>query len=127
MEKRYKALRIIGTIYKVLGIIAGVITILVAIGLCGTSVLGGAAIDNLGRQFGGDIGVGGLFGGIFGGLLLSLAAIIYGGFITLTLYAAGEGVYLLLALEENTRTTAMLLQGQISQTMQATPNIQEGR
>lgn len=110
MEKRYAALRVIGTIYKVLGVIAGLSTILVALSLCATSVLGGAALDTLGREFGGDAGYMGAFGGLLGGLILSVAAVIYGGGLAVTLYAAGEGVYLLLALEENTRATAMLLQ-----------------
>lgn len=112
MEKRYKALRIIGTIYKVVGVIAGVITILIALSLCATSVLGGTAIGSFGREFGGDTGFAGLFSGLLGGLILSIVAIIYGGGLAVTLYAAGEGVYLLLALEENTRATAMLLQQQ---------------
>lgn len=110
MEKKYNALRIIGTIYKVLGAIAAVITIIAAIGICATSVLGGAAMNSLSRNFGSSGGGLGIFSGIFGGLLLGVGAIIYGGAIAITLYAAGEGVYLLLALEENTRTAAALLQ-----------------
>lgn len=112
MEKKYQALRIIGTIYKVFGIMSGVITILITLSLCATSVLGGAAMDTLGSAFGEDTSFAGLFSGLLGGLLLSVVAIIYGGGLAVTLYAAGEGVYLLLALEENTRTTAMLLQQQ---------------
>lgn len=112
MEKRYKALRTIGTIYKVFGILAGIMTILVTLGLCATSIWGGAALDTFMREYGGEASVGGMFGGLFGGLLVSVAVILYGGGLAVTMYAAGEGVYLLLALEENTRTTAMLLQGQ---------------
>ena len=112
MKKHYQALRVIGTIYKVLGGIVGVITILLVLGICATSVLGGAAMDTLGREFGGDTGFAGLFGGLLGGLIGGVLAIIYGGGLAVTLYAAGEGVYLLLALEENTRATVMLLQQQ---------------
>jgi len=112
MEKQFKALRIIGTFYKVLGIIAGIVTILTALGFCGTSVLGGAALDTLGSEYVGDTGFAGLFSGFLGGLLLSVVMIIYGGGLAVTLYAAGEGVYLLLALEENTRATVKLLQQQ---------------
>lgn len=113
MEKRYSALRIIGTIYKVLGVIAGVITIILVLAICGASVMGGAALDTLGRQFGGDTSSVGMFGGIFGGLIAAFFAIIYGGGLAVTLYAFGEGIDLLLALEENTRATVMLLkQGQ---------------
>ena len=109
MNREFKALRTIGTIYKTLGILAGIITIFITVGLCATSVLGGAAMDKLGQDLGGSGGAGGIFSGILGGFVLSAISIIYGGGISLTLYAAGEGVYLLLALEENTRATAVLL------------------
>ena len=111
MKKQYNALRIIGTIYKVLGVISGVITILLVFSLCLTSILGGAAMDSVRSKLGSS-GLPALFSGFLGGLLLSVIAIIYGGGISITLYAIGEGVYLLLALEENTRATAMLLQQQ---------------
>ena len=109
MEKHYTALRTIGSIYKVLGAIAGVVTVLLVIAACLTSVLGGAAADTFGRQLGSDVGLGGLLGGVFGGLLLSFFIVLYGGGMALTLYAAGEGIYLLLALEENTRATVLAL------------------
>jgi len=112
MEKRYAALRVIGTIYKVFGGIVGVITILAVLGICATSLLGGAAMGTLGREFGGDTGFAGLLSGFLGGLIGGVLVIIYGGGLAVTLYAAGEGVYLLLALEENTRATVMLLQRQ---------------
>jgi hypothetical protein len=114
MDKRYAALRTIGSIYKVLGVIGGAVTILLVIAVCLTSVLGGAAADSFSRQFGSDIGLGGLFGGVLGGIVASLAIVLYGGGMALTLYAAGEGIYLLLALEENTRATALVLQRQAS-------------
>ena len=106
MEKRFRALRIIGTIYKALGLIAASLTTIVAVASCLTSVLGGAALGNLPNQLGDSSQVTGLLGGALGGILVSLVAIIYGGGISVTLYALGEGVYLLLALEENTRATA---------------------
>jgi len=112
MEKRYKSLRVIGTIYKVLGGIVAVITILSVLGICATSVLGGAAINNFGRQYGGNSGVWGLFSGVLGGIIGSVLTIISGGALAVTLYATGEGVYLLIAIEENTRVTAALLQQQ---------------
>jgi len=112
MEKRYAALRVIGTIYKVFGGIVGIITILLVLGICAISVLGGATMDTLGREFGGDTGFAGFLSGFLGGLIGGVLVIIYGGGLAVTLYAAGEGVYLLLALEENTRATVMLLQRQ---------------
>ncbi len=109
MEKRYTALRTIGTIYKILGIISGAITLLVILGICAASVLGGAALGELGNQFGGSYGMGSMFGGVLGGIFLGFLAILYGGSISITLYAFGEGIFLLLALEENTRATAEML------------------
>jgi hypothetical protein len=111
VAKQYQALRTIGTIYKVLGIIAGVLTILLVLGFCGFSVLGGASLSSLGSRYGSP-SFGSLFGGLLGGVIGGIFIIIYGGAISLTLYAAGELVYLLLALEENTRATAQLLQQQ---------------
>ncbi len=112
MEKRYRALRIVGTIYKVLGIIAAALTVLAVLALCGTSLLCGAALDSVGRQLGQDLGGGGVFGGMVGGVILSLFAVLYGGIIALTLYAFGEMIDLLIALEENTRLTAQMLQAE---------------
>jgi hypothetical protein len=111
MEKRYRALRVIGTIYKVLAAIVAGITLLSILGLCATSILGGLgqAAFFRGNGFG---FFGGLFGGILGALIFSVVGIIYGGAISLTLYAFGEGIDLLLALEENTRMAAMALQHQ---------------
>lgn len=110
-EKRYRALRTVATIYKVLGWIVGVITILSVIGVCLISVLGGAAFSDLGRQF--DLPMGGLgmgMGGILSGIVAGVGIILYGGLITLTLFAVGEGIDLAIAIETNTRTTAALLQ-----------------
>jgi hypothetical protein len=119
MEKRYGALRVIGTIYKVLGFLAAAFTILTALALCATSVLGGAAMGNLGRDL--DLGprARGLMGGVVGGLVGGVVSILWGGGLAVTLYAMGEGVYLLLALEENTRATMNAIQRQAS--VQAPP------
>ncbi len=105
MEKKFQILRFVGTVYKVFGIIVGVITILGVIGACLVSVLGGATMDRLQEELGSAAPSMGIVGGIFAGFLLLL----YGGGLAITLYAAGEGVYLLLALEENTRRTALAI------------------
>jgi hypothetical protein len=104
MEKRYGVLRIIATIYKVLGVLAAIIALLVSLGLCASSVVGGAALGGLGRD-NSALAASGMVGGFIAGIVV----ILYGAFLTLTLYAFGDGIYLLLALEENTRTTATLL------------------
>jgi len=112
MEQRYRALRIIGTVYKVLGGIVGILTLILLVGICASSVLGGAAIGSIAGDLGDGSGMSGLFSGIFGGAILSLFVILYGGILAVTLFGFGEGIYLLLALEENTRATASMLRSQ---------------
>ncbi|MBN1976160.1 MAG: hypothetical protein JW918_02065 [Anaerolineae bacterium] len=113
MEKRYAALRTIGTIYKVLGIAVAAITLLLIIGICLFTFLGG--MGGVAMSRGADEAALGLFGTLLGSILVTLFSgivmIIYGGSIALTLYAMGEGIYLMLALEENTRMMVMALQG----------------
>jgi len=114
MEKKYKALRTIGTIYKILGTVAGIITLLAVIGICAASVLGGAALDSFSRELGdyGYSGPSGVFSGVVGGLLISIFVILNGGGLALTFFAMGEGIYVLISLEENTRATVDLLNRQ---------------
>ena len=113
MDKHYPVLRIVGTIYKVVGIIIAVGTLLSAIGFCGMSVLGGSAMESTLRNLPGGVqgpGQGfGLLGGVVSGVVVSLVMILFGGIYAVTVYALGEAVYLLIAMEENTRRTAVLL------------------
>lgn len=113
MEQRYAALRMIGNIYKILGLVVGGITALAMLAICAGGLRGASTAFSL-------------FGGALGGLLGMLLVLIYGGSIALTLYAAGEGVSLLLALEENTRMTAMALQRQADASAPVQPAIQSG-
>lgn len=111
MEKRYGALRFIGTLYKVLGVIAGVLTLLAVIGLCVSTLAGGAALAGLQRSQSG-LGAAGALGGTLLGVVSVIVSLIYGGGLAISLYGLGEGVYLLIALEENTRATVRLLEHQ---------------
>lgn len=107
MEKRFKALRIIGTVYKILGIIVGVLTILALLASCAMIFVGNALFGELNREL--FRGVGGLdVTDLLAGLIPAILIIIYGCGLAVTLYALGEGVYLMLAIEENTRTSALL-------------------
>jgi len=112
IEKRYKALRTIGTIYKILGIVVGVLTIFSILGFCVMSLLGGAALGSLANDPAmGDIpALPGIFSGVVGGIIATVIGIIYGGGLSVTLYAFGEFIYLFLAIEENTRLTNFMLQ-----------------
>jgi hypothetical protein len=114
MEKRYTALRTIGTFYKILGIVTAVITVLVILSSCAMIIFGTDALRELNRSFSRDLGFYPtmpyrMMGGLFGGLLGMVMAVIFGGGLALTLYAMGEGVYLLIAIEENTRASTALL------------------
>ena len=86
------------------------------------SVLGGSLFDTVIRSiindYGGSnnypTGPAGLFSGILGGIIIGGIILLYGGFIAITSYAVGEGIYLAIGIEENTRATASLLQQQNS-------------
>jgi hypothetical protein len=111
MEKRYNALRFIGNLYKIVGIIVGVITILGALGSCIFSAFGGSILDSLINQSAGNSTGGlGILGGFLGGFIISGILLLYGGMTATLLYAAGEAIYLLINMEENTRTATLLLQ-----------------
>ncbi len=105
MEKRYAALRIVGTIYRVLGGLVALVTVLMALVLCLSIMVGGASLGSLGS----DEAFAGVFGGVVGGLIISAVMVLYGGAVAVTLFAVGEGIYLLIAVEENTRATAAAL------------------
>ena len=98
MEKKYRVLRIVATIWNVL---AWIVLVLSVLGGCGTlalGVLGGAAARSN--------GVLGLGGGLIGGGITALVAIFFGVLYFVSLYAFAELVDVMLALEENTRATA---------------------
>jgi hypothetical protein len=100
MEKKYRILRIVATIWKVL---AWIVLVLSVLGGCLTfalGVMGGAAAsrnDALGL---------GLGGGLIGGGITALIAIFFGVLYFVSLYAFAELVDVMIALEENTRATA---------------------
>jgi hypothetical protein len=112
MERRYLGLRTIANIYRVLGYIVLVLTILAVLAICGLSVASGTVFESVSQQIGVNSNGSGVAGGIIGGLFVSFLALIYGGVISLSLIAFGEGIYLLISIEENTRKTAMLVQNQ---------------
>ena len=112
MEKRYRALRIISTLYKVAGVIVLVLVVLGSVGLCLAGVLGGTALEQFSREYGGMGGMGAA-GSAAAGIIGALGLLIGGGLSGLTLYATGEGISLLVAMEENTRASAMYLAAQV--------------
>ena len=108
MEKRYRALRIIGTVYKAFGIIVGILTVIGDIGFCLMAVAGGSVFSRMGAS----TQMGALMGGALSGLVVGIIGLIYGGALALGLYGLGEGIYLAISIEENTRATVRLLEQQ---------------
>jgi len=109
MEKKFRVLRIIGTIWKILAWIALIVGILSAIGILLTSILGGGIMREFGRQYGDAPWASWAFG-LAGGLVAFAVSLIGTIIYFLALYAVGELVYLLLAIEENTRLAAQWIQ-----------------
>ena len=103
VPQRFGVLRLIGTLLKVVAWIVLVGSILLAL----TAGLAGP----IARQFMGDAGLQadllslGSAGGLIAGVLLMVIGIV----LFLTLFAAGENIFLQLAIEENTRMSAALL------------------
>lgn len=106
MEKKFKALRIFGTVYKVLGIIVLILTIIGAAGTCIAGFAGGAVVQQYAEEYTGGIATGLI------GALVALGTLIGGGISGLSLYAIGELIYLLIGIEENTRATASYMSRQ---------------
>jgi len=104
VEKRFRVLRLVATLYKIFAWIALAVGILGMLG----SIIAGVVGADLVRQFtGGDAG--GAVGGIVGGIIAGVGILVIAALYFLLLYAVSEGVYLLLSIEENTRQAAYML------------------
>ena len=101
MEKRFRALRIIGTIFKVLAWIVLVAGLLLALIYFVSIVIGGAAVS---RNDLSPLLASGIFAILIAFLVLFAAIVEF-----LMLYAIGESIFLALAIEENTRESSLLL------------------
>ena len=103
VPQRFGVLRLIGTLLKVMAwiVLVGSILLTLTAGLAGP----------IARQFLGDAGLqaGLLSLGSAGGLIAGVFLMVIGIVLFLVLYAAGENVFLQLAIEENTRMNAALL------------------
>jgi hypothetical protein len=101
MKKRFQVLRFIASIFRILAIfiaaaalVASLVTVVMA--------LAGGQIWSI---FGLDANT-----GFFGGLLAAFLEVLAGGLYALLLYGYGELISLMLALEENTHNTVLLLE-----------------
>jgi hypothetical protein len=102
MSRQFTALRVVGTIFKILGWLVLIVGLL---GAAGALVAGFTLGDQLGLS---GLDLGGPLAGIAAFVVTLVIAIIN----FLLLYAAGEAVYVFLCIEENTRRSAYLLQQQ---------------
>jgi len=103
VDRRFTALRIIGTVFKVLAWIGLILGLLGAIG---TLILGFTLSGQQGF-LGLDLG-----SPILASIAMFVFALIVAVINFLILYAVGESVYVFLSIEENTRRTAYILQQQ---------------
>jgi hypothetical protein len=108
MEKRYGALRFIGTIYKLLGIIVLILAVLASLGACAGALIGGENFRAAAAQSNFPL----LAAGPIVGIIFAFFGLLYFSVIGLALIAFGDFISLMLSVEENTRTTAALLRGQ---------------
>ena len=94
---KYRALRIISTIYKIL---AWIVLVMGVLGVCAYSVILATGFSSLlGQEGRVAAGVSGIVGAVltFGVGLLTV------GFYALLFFAVSEGIQVILAIEENTR------------------------
>lgn len=102
MERRFTALRVIGTIFKILAWTSLIFGLLAAVAMLVLSLMLGGEQGPLGLTVGGPLT------GIAMVVVTAISTVI--GF--LLLYAVGESVYVFLSIEENTRRTAYIAQQQ---------------
>jgi hypothetical protein len=106
VEKRFHVLRIVATISKVLGWIILVVGTLGSLGIFITGLVGGAGA---GAYLGRDSQLAGLMSGVLGGLIVAVVSFLLTLVYFVLTYGMGEVIYLFLAMEENTRSTAAMM------------------
>jgi hypothetical protein len=108
MERKYRALRTIAVIFKVLGWVMLILGILSACGTSGMIAIGGASvplIEGPGRQAGSEAAL----IGVVAAIVIFIVMLVTVGLYALILIAASEAIYVFLDIEENTRKMAMQL------------------
>lgn len=97
MEQKFKALRTISVVFK---IVAWIIAVFTIIGFF-MMIIGGAALSSYGGRFGAPSIMGPMWGIIMAFYILVVGAISFISFL-----AAADLILVVLAIEENTRTLA---------------------
>ena len=113
IERRFGAIRIISTLFKILGTIVLIFSLLFAVSICASGVqLGSQAsslLSDLSQSQNNDLGFLGPMISI-AGLITGFIPALFGASIALILFAVGEGIEVLLEFEENTRLTSNLIE-----------------
>jgi hypothetical protein len=115
LERRFTALRVIGTLFKVLAWITLIVGILAAVGILVVSLAGTGAWGSW--LPGWDLGPGSMLVAVISGVVVLIVFLVY----FLLLYAVGDTIYLFLAIEDSTRHTAYLLTQQARATAAYAP------
>ncbi len=102
VPNRFGVLRFIGNLLKV---VAWIWLVLSVIGAIGMAIAGSALIPLMSGAMGANANWIPATGGVIGGIAMLFIGLIY----FLFFYAIGEGIQMMLAVEENTRLTAALL------------------
>ncbi len=110
VQKKFTVLRVVSTIFKVMGWIVLVTGVLSACGSLAVGAMPGLlATGARGSNVASATAFAGM--GILGGVLFGVGVIFFAVLYFLLLYAFGDMIHLLVALEENTRLTAERLMG----------------
>ena len=111
MEKRFTALRIIATLYKIVGVVIAILVVL------------GVIVTIISQPFLIDLGFGRLGGalGLVSAIVLAVVELLAGGLSALGVYAIGELLYVLINIEENTRFTALIIRDRMQPAQPAQP------
>ena len=107
MTKKFGFLRFVSGFYKVVGILLLIAGVLAAIGFLIMTIAGGGVLEDAGRQFGmhNMLNVSGVLGGVFGAIIVLIGFAIS----AICQFAISEAIMVFLAIEENTRATAIFL------------------
>ena len=106
VEKRFHILRIVATISKVLGWIILVVGTLASLGIFITGLVGGVGASQF---MGRNSQLTGLLSGALGGLIVAVVSFLLTLVYFVLTYGMGEVIYLFIAMEENTRSTAAMI------------------
>ncbi|NLX36932.1 MAG: hypothetical protein GXY68_09615 [Chloroflexi bacterium] len=113
MQKKYRALRFVVGLYRVLAWVVLALGVLASIGMIIASITArgqgmGSMLENVPMM---PVGT-----GIVGGLVAAVVMLLYTALLFIIMWAGSEFVMLFLDIERNTRETALYLRGELQQT-----------